>query len=388
MRALALAIALAVAGCISPAKVFTCERSEECTVGGTCQLGTGFCSFTDNNCDSGQRYGDAAGDGLANECVPASVTCGNGTVEQPEECDDANTDVTDDCVDCRFAHCGDGGVRAGIEDCDDGNTADGDACNSICLTCSGDATVVSGGHCYMRVDAPATWDAAAADCKARDGFLASITSTEENAAIATLVGSGTAWIGLEDKFEANFFWQDDEPRMFTSYAATEPNGGTAENCTSMAAADGTWSDAVCTVTLPYVCERVPWTIDPATRHAYHRFSTAAFYPAAATACTAIANAHLVSIADATEATFVDAITAATRTWIGLDDITTEGSYVWQTGEQFAFSAFDTAAGEPTGLAAADQDCIYLRQNDLWTDDPCTTGFNQKGFLCEIDPPAQ
>jgi len=386
MRALACLVLLA--GCVKPVDIFACETSDQCTIGGACQAATGFCSFTDNSCESGQRYGDAAGDGLANTCVPVSVSCGNGVVEQPEECDDGNTATDDDCVSCRFARCGDGGVRPGIEDCDDGNTADGDACNSICLDCSGDASVVAGGHCYMRIDAPATWDAAAADCYARGGFLASISSTDENAAVTTLAATGTAWIGLEDKFEANFFWQDDEPRVFTNYAATEPNGGTAENCTTVDAATGQWSDADCAATNPYICERAPWTIEPTTRHAYHRFSSAGgtFYPDAAAACNALPAGHLVTITDAGEAGFVDAITSATRTWIGLDDIAAEGSYVWQSGEPFSFAAWDTAAGEPSGAAAADQDCAMLRANDLWTDDTCATGFNRKGYLCEIDPP--
>ncbi|XP_076826855.1 uncharacterized protein colq [Brachyhypopomus gauderio] len=46
--------------------------------------------------------------------------CGDGVVqvENGEECDDANKVVTDGCVKCRHAHCGDGYRYEGAEECD------------------------------------------------------------------------------------------------------------------------------------------------------------------------------------------------------------------------------------------------------------------------------
>jgi cysteine-rich repeat protein len=75
-------------------------------------------------------------------CCPAGCTpqtdpdctgCGNGVLEAGEECDDGNTDNTDDCIDtCLSAACGDGYVHQGVEECDDGNTTGGDGCSSVC----------------------------------------------------------------------------------------------------------------------------------------------------------------------------------------------------------------------------------------------------------------
>lgn len=66
------------------------------------------------------------------ECAPE--TCGNGVLDEDEDCDDGNADNTDDCLSsCREATCGDGFVREGIEECDDGNDADDDACPTTCL---------------------------------------------------------------------------------------------------------------------------------------------------------------------------------------------------------------------------------------------------------------
>lgn len=62
------AILVAVAAC-SPygGGAFHCDRDDQCTGGGSCQ-GNGLCSFPDQGCASGQRYGGLSGD-LSNVCV-------------------------------------------------------------------------------------------------------------------------------------------------------------------------------------------------------------------------------------------------------------------------------------------------------------------------------
>ena len=60
--------------------------------------------------------------------------CGNGVVEDGEECDDGNTEDDDACRStCVNATCGDGVTWAGVEECDDGNEEDNDACLSTCV---------------------------------------------------------------------------------------------------------------------------------------------------------------------------------------------------------------------------------------------------------------
>ncbi|MCA9715016.1 MAG: DUF4215 domain-containing protein [Myxococcales bacterium] len=69
--------------------------------------------------------------------------CGNGVVEANEECDDANLDQRDDCLNsCIVAFCGDGFVHTGFESCDDGNLLNDDACTTTCeLARCGDGVV-------------------------------------------------------------------------------------------------------------------------------------------------------------------------------------------------------------------------------------------------------
>jgi cysteine-rich repeat protein len=63
----------------------------------------------------------------------APAECGDGTLDDGEECDDGNAADDDDCLPtCVAAACGDGVVRTGVEECDDGNLEDGDGCSAAC----------------------------------------------------------------------------------------------------------------------------------------------------------------------------------------------------------------------------------------------------------------
>jgi cysteine-rich repeat protein len=82
---------------------------------------------------------------LGEECVPdeEEPSCGDGNVDEGEQCDDGN-DVDDDtCAnDCTTnggeePSCGDGNVDEG-EQCDDGNDVDDDTCANDCTTNGGE----------------------------------------------------------------------------------------------------------------------------------------------------------------------------------------------------------------------------------------------------------
>ena len=61
-----------------------------------------------------------------------TATCGNGTLEPFEQCDDGNTLDGDSCSGgCATTLCGNG-VLDGAEQCDDGNIRSGDGCSQIC----------------------------------------------------------------------------------------------------------------------------------------------------------------------------------------------------------------------------------------------------------------
>lgn len=64
---------------------------------------------------------------------PLPAQCGNGLVENGEQCDDGNQNNNDACINiCINNICGDGFVNSDVEQCDDNNNINGDGCSSIC----------------------------------------------------------------------------------------------------------------------------------------------------------------------------------------------------------------------------------------------------------------
>ncbi|MDD5469927.1 MAG: DUF4215 domain-containing protein [Candidatus Peribacteraceae bacterium] len=106
-----------------------CER---CSLGPLC--GNGVLQEGEE-CDDGNGV---SGDGCSADCVQERI-CGNGVVDPGEECDDGNKISGDGCSpSCKVEfvptiarYCGNGVVEPG-EECDDGNKISGDGCSATC----------------------------------------------------------------------------------------------------------------------------------------------------------------------------------------------------------------------------------------------------------------
>ncbi|MEX1367177.1 MAG: hypothetical protein AB1Z98_28880, partial [Nannocystaceae bacterium] len=115
---------------------FQCESNDQCSqdgLSGTCQP-TGYCSFPDLGCASGERYGELAAAGFAGYCVPDDGDSGTGDAG---ETDDGPT-VTEDPPECG------NGVAETDEDCD-GADVGGATCASVgfaggALSCAADCS--------------------------------------------------------------------------------------------------------------------------------------------------------------------------------------------------------------------------------------------------------
>jgi hypothetical protein len=90
-RIAALAVSCIGATACSNASVFSCVQDGQCGAGGTCQA-DGWCSFVDDDCPSGSRYGEHAGEDLGGACVPAgegssgpAPTGGSATTPEPDD---------------------------------------------------------------------------------------------------------------------------------------------------------------------------------------------------------------------------------------------------------------------------------------------------------------
>lgn len=111
------------------------------------------------------------------------------------------------------------------------------------------------GHYYYLYDftglAPAeknTWENALAYCQGVNGYLATITSPEENEFVYNYMkkrGYASAYFGLTDNgTEGTWTWCNGEALNYTNWASGEPNGGTGENYALFyyKYSDGTWND--------------------------------------------------------------------------------------------------------------------------------------------------
>ena len=97
-------------------------------------------------CDNGES--NNGGGALCKEDCTLNV-CGDGYLAPAlEGCDDGNLDDDDDCTSaCMSKNCGDGEIN-GAEQCDDGNTVDNDMCSNLCLSpICGDGIVNGGEEC-------------------------------------------------------------------------------------------------------------------------------------------------------------------------------------------------------------------------------------------------
>jgi hypothetical protein len=150
----------------------------------------------------------------------------------------------------------------GVEDGGNGITADGGTPAAPVVPCSG---LEYAGSCYELFADLRSWDAAEALCVARDGHLASIQSTDEDAflgvwpselGIAPLNGTGI-WIGGTDSAaNDDFAWSDGAPFDFTGWGQNQPDNGAGVDCIEKRNdTTARWYDQRCFDLRPYICER-------------------------------------------------------------------------------------------------------------------------------------
>lgn len=122
-----------------PTPIFDCTSDVQCAELGEaarCEL-VGYCSEVDAACESGHRFHEYAGGGLASRCT--DVSCGDGVVQDGEECDDGNGMNGDGCnSDCRVS----GQEIWKVEYASPGNVRD--RCYSVAADSQGDFAVI--GH--------------------------------------------------------------------------------------------------------------------------------------------------------------------------------------------------------------------------------------------------
>ncbi len=104
------------------------------------------------------------------------------------------------------------------------------------------------GHYYQRFDAAMTWSDARAYCESQGGYLATLTSAEEDSFVYQNVGQdGVAmWLGGTDETsEGTWEWITGEAWSYTNWASGQPNNISPgqDYLSYFDLAPGQWDDA-------------------------------------------------------------------------------------------------------------------------------------------------
>ncbi|HWZ93236.1 MAG TPA: collagen-binding domain-containing protein [Polyangiaceae bacterium] len=216
--------------------------------------------------------------------APGACGCGtvdvdndhDGTPACREVCDnDALKSTPGTCGGCGLAlaaagtACADG-ICPGVQQCDaTGHCGNPNACAPNPTGCT---PHIYGTHVYWVCTAGATsWDTARAKCEAMGGqALAQVDTREENLFLATIVGSGKAWIGANDLSGAgSWSWDVNDTRgqvpffsagtrvgrSYLNWTGGAPSTTAGADCATIDATTQLWSNQSCNSALPYICER-------------------------------------------------------------------------------------------------------------------------------------
>lgn len=415
MRAIVVAVAafvaFVVAGCYGPSY-------QDCEVGcteGECPSGL--------TCDVNQRC--RAPEMIGQACAPPDLpNCNNGVLDEGEDCEDGNTINTDACVGCRFARCGDGQIRAGIEECDDSNLNNNDTCTTRCWTCDylapGPTPMAfsrvlksTSGRCYWATANTVTWTngrtacesealAAALDRPIPLGVLATIDTQAIGAELGgflTTKGLTTEdlspWIGLTDETipeldaeETRFQWLTgpfdtggympwtggppmtaDDPHDFVTMAADTmwnvlTDGGQPST--------GGNRNGLCERREPFFVPQEP------SQRAYYVFDRPKPWLTARQDCIQIGG-HLAApsteLADLALASRIPT-SYVQGVWLGGSEPTDDGNIVWENGDSFSYFNWTTGAEPTTGTL----ECVQGTSQGAWRAEPCT---DAKPYICEL-----
>jgi hypothetical protein len=120
------------------------------------------------------------------------------------------------------------------------------------------------------------------------------------------------------------------------------------------------------------CNGAGEVLNATNSHCYLSVTAVSGWTAAQTSCQ-LWGGELAALSSALENAWVMATFApAVPTWIGGNDLTTEGTFVWNNGEPWGYTNWDDR--EP----AAD-DCMEITSAGLWRTYSCT---NNRPHICE------
>ncbi len=238
------------------------------------------------------------------------------------------------------------------------------------------------GQTYFLLE-PSGWIAARVAAVQLGGDLPTVTDAGENAwirtALANAVGPRRVWLGYNDvQQEGLFRWVAGDPPGFENFATGEPTGLAGENFVWLDPVSGLWFDDVeepaslaGPPVVPSGIVEVPADLfanamfNPCT-DSFYVVDEPATWLALATRATSL-GAQLITVDDAGENEWVRRnvnVEGDRRLWLGLNDLVSEGEFVWRSGAPVEFLAW--APGEPSG--GLGEDVVEMGADGLWSDE--------------------
>ncbi|MCB0693121.1 MAG: HYR domain-containing protein [Lewinellaceae bacterium] len=308
------------------------------------------------------------------------------------------------------------------------------------------------GHSYFLSNNSTSWSMAAQYASSQGGYLASISSEEENQFIAKQLIGTTAFIGLHDLLvEGQYQWHSGEPFLFSRWIPGEPNNGngqTEQDAVEMLPSGG-WQDtedqkpkrfvveipcvdiqqtagpangsffpvgttliaytisdpcghvALCSFSvtvLPAItadcpddihatcqpgingavvswdlpvassicssCGQVPPnTIDMGSFNGSHYYCTNSLFQwTNGQAFAASYGGHLASIGSSAENQYLSGVLQLPEAFIGLNDLSVEGQFVWASLQPFNFSNWEI--GQPQNING-NEDVVVMLSGGAW-----------------------
>ncbi len=234
------------------------------------------------------------------------------------------------------------------------------------------------------------------------GQLATIRSSSQNAEVVTVAGGNTAWIGFNDRTtEGTFVWTSGDATPYTNWRSGEPNdAGGNEDATEMLPT-GFWNDGEVTTLRTSVyeildtdCDGVDDNVDVCQGfddaidtdgdgvpdgcdslnacHGSYNLNTNILSFNDAEAAAVGLGGHLATIRSSSQNTEVLAVAGGNEVLFGFNDIVTEGTFEWTSGDAIPYTNW--GAGEPNNAAGGTgEDAASLGPpTGFWNDIPVAT----------------